>query len=703
MQPWRFPLTYVLVPLASVAVALALRWLLHEVGVWVWVGMFVLAGFLIATLIEAMDCAGRRAEAGARELHDSRQMLRSVLDTIPMRVFWKDRSSVYLGCNEPFAHDAGLATVQQVQGKTDIELGFPEADLYREDDAHVMQSGESKLYYEEPQTTPGGPPRWVRTSKVPLRDPDGRIIGVLGTYEDITAKKLAEEQLRESEERFRTLVQNAEVVFWMDDPLARKTLYISPSFERVWGRSPDRIYARYADAWLDYMHPEDRQRMREAHDRLLAGGPFDQHYRIIRPDGAVRWIHDRAFPLASHGAPRLAGLAEDVTERKQAEEAMAQSKLAVEAASQAKDRFLAMLSHELRTPLTPVLAAATVIERDARLPAETRDDIGMIRRNVELEARLIDDLLDLTRISRGKLELRSQPTRVCTVLKHALDVCASDIDAKGLHIAFNSDEGSPWVSADPPRLQQVFWNLIKNAVKFTPAGGCIGVRCMSDDHGQVIVEVTDSGVGIDPEVLPHIFNAFEQGGRRVTRDFGGLGLGLAISRALIDLHGGMITAHSKGPNQGALFRVSLPAIAPPAQPLAQPAELESVSSHPAAEQRPRRILLVEDHADTARIMSQLLRAFGYEVRTAGTVASALELAGSEDFDLILSDLGLPDGSGLDVICGVHKQHPHLKGIALSGFGMDEDIARSHQAGFIEHVTKPVNFDELRRVIDNTIG
>jgi signal transduction histidine kinase/ActR/RegA family two-component response regulator len=384
--------------------------------------------------------------------------------------------------------------------------------------------------------------------------------------------------------------------------------------------------------------------------------------------------------------------------------------------NRAKDHFLAVLSHELRTPLTPVLTLAQMLERDPELSAELHDDIVTIRRNIEVEARLIDDLLDLTRISRNKIELRFANVDVHEKLRQVARMCQEEANAKQIDVELRLQAARAIVSSDATRLQQVFWNVLKNAVKFTGNGGRILVTTSTQPHaplsGEVltekqptasddlIIEFKDNGVGIDPHRLPSVFNAFEQGGDEVTRVFGGLGLGLTISKALIDLHGGELTAHSEGKNTGATFRIRMPLTA--AQTIATPASTPTVQSPHGK----RRILLVEDHADTLAATCRLLTQCGYEVRTAGTVAGAISLARQEHFDLIVSDIGLPDGTGNELIRRLVAESPQqgaqLKGIAISGFGQQEDIQRSKEAGFVEHLVKPYDPDQLIHAVDEAL-
>ncbi|PYJ96150.1 MAG: hybrid sensor histidine kinase/response regulator, partial [Verrucomicrobia bacterium] len=325
----------------------------------------------------------------------------------------------------------------------------------------------------------------------------------------------------------------------------------------------------------------------------------------------------------------------------------------------AKDQFLAMLSHELRTPLTPVLASAIALENEQALPENIQESTQIIRRNVELEARLIDDLLDLTRISRGKVQLNFEVVNAHTLLQNALEICQADIDRKHLVLRLDLDAHKVYLQADPARLQQIFWNLIKNAVKFTPEGGQICVSTSNDAGDQLHVKVVDTGFGIEPESLPKIFDAFEQAG---WTQFGGLGLGLAISKTLVDAHKGTITAESAGRNKGATFTLIFPTC--------EKADARTAPAvSPTTPQRhTMRILLVEDHEDTNRSLTRLLRRRGHYVQSASTVQSALDLSKKEEFDVLISDLGLPDGSGIDLMQTLNSGRP-LLGIALTGFGM----------------------------------
>ena len=365
-------------------------------------------------------------------------------------------------------------------------------------------------------------------------------------------------------------------------------------------------------------------------------------------------------------------------------------KIAAERASQAKDDFLAVLSHELRTPLTPALAAASYLAEHENLSPELHEQVVAIRTSVQLEARLIDDLLDLTRITRGKIELHLEVVDVHGLLRNSLEIARDNILQKQLDLIldFGADRHHVW--ADAVRLQQVFWNLINNAVKFTKKNGRITVRTVNKD-GRFVFQITDTGVGIEPEQLDRIFRAFEQGERSISRRFGGLGLGLTISKRLLELQGGTITVHSEGLNRGASFKLSLASVESP-----KPARVSRLIGDEAPA-RSLQLLVVEDHPQTLRVLAALLRKQGHTVLTAECVQTAIKLLEAERFDGLISDIGLPDGNGCEVM-RVARQRQSLVGIALSGFGMEEDVRRSMDAGFDHHLTKPIDFQALKKFV-----
>ncbi len=516
-------------------------------------------------------------------------------------------------------------------------------------------------------------------------------------FRDVTGRARAEEALRRSEERFRLLVQNSADILTMFD--AEGTiLYESPSVERVLGIKPEERVGH--NIFRDPItHPDDRAAKRTFFETALShpGVTVTGQFRLRHKDGSYRDIE--AVATNQLDAPAVCGIVanyRDITERKQFEEALRLALDEAEAAGRAKDQFLAVLSHELRNPLNPVLVGVSALLTDPDTPDSVRPTLEVTRRNVALEARLIDDLLDVTRIRQGKLTLQREVVDASVLVREAIEICRKEIAAASLRLTLDLSSPCHHVEADPARIQQVLWNLIKNAAKFTPAGGSIEVRSRLADDNTLIVEVSDTGVGITPEALPRIFNAFEQGDSWITRQFGGLGLGLAISRSLAEAHGGRLSAASAGSGQGSTFTLALPTVPAPAARLRGHRPSQGVAALPLL-----RILLVEDNPDSRRILSRLLRSRGHRVTTAASVACARSATASEGpFDLVISDLGLPDGSGLDVMRHVLSCGP-AKGIALSGYGREDDIRQTRDAGFSAHLTKPVDFtrleDEIRRV------
>jgi signal transduction histidine kinase/CheY-like chemotaxis protein len=364
----------------------------------------------------------------------------------------------------------------------------------------------------------------------------------------------------------------------------------------------------------------------------------------------------------------------------------------VQTANQAKAQFLAVLSHELRTPLNPVFAILTSLEENPHLPEEARRDLVVMRRNLQLEATLIDDLLDLTRISEGKMTLKLATHDIDTIVRSVVHTCNAEIERKHTTITVELKAKEHHVVGDEVRLQQALWNLVNNAVKFTPENGSIQLRTVNDEQGNIIISVTDSGKGIEAEALERVFTAFEQEDALVAARFGGLGLGLAISKGIVDAHQGRISAESRGAGRGATFSISLPTTVPPAAPAVAPLVLASVP-----EPTHLRILMVDDHDDTRMVMCRMLKARGYVMTEAGSVAEALAKFKVGEFDLVISDLGLPDGSGHELMEEILKIRP-VTGIALSGYGMETDLARSQAAGFAKHLTKPVDFQALDSAI-----
>jgi PAS domain S-box-containing protein len=455
----------------------------------------------------------------------------------------------------------------------------------------------------------------------------------------------------------------------------------------------------------DITHPDDIAVAVERREVLLSGRANTSilEKRYLHPDGSHVWVQDHLSAIRD-AAGVLCGIAvasADITDRKNAEQAAERARDEAVAASRAKDDFLAALSHELRTPLNPVLLIASEGAHNAAYPPTARADFDTITRNVTLEARLFDDLLDLTRITRGKLTLDRQPHSIHASLRDALVIVEADLRQRQIVLQRDLSGETLVVLGDAVRLQQVWWNVLKNAVKFTPPGGTISLTTRLIDGQRAAVAVRDTGLGLTPEELARIFNTFAQGDHATglgLHRFGGLGLGLAISKTLVELHGGTIFATSAGRDRGATFTIELPLV-PATASSAKVTEPGVIAPHVAFESaHPRTtVLVVEDHEPTRIALTRLLLRRKFQVRSAGSVSEALAIAAGGGIDLLLSDVGLPDGNGFDLMRELRLLHG-LRGIALTGYGKDEDIALSREAGFASHLTKPVDIRSLDKAL-----
>jgi two-component system CheB/CheR fusion protein len=537
---------------------------------------------------------------------------------------------------------------------------------------------------------------------------DGKFVHTRFFTRDITEQKRAEL----ARAHLAALVESS------DDAIVSKTL---KGIVQTWNKGAERMFGYNAEEMIGQpvmkLVPTDRAQ--EEYDILerLRRGEHIEHYETVRQrkNGTKLDVSLTVSPIRDARGKIIGAskIARDVTDRKQAEtasrahesrihQAEQQARDAAERANRSKDDFLATLSHELRTPLTPVLAILSTVGEEHTLSAALAADLEMVRRNIELEMRLIDDLLDLTRVTRGKLELHVESVALDRLIENAVVTCAAELKAKALTLRRDIQQPAQLLEVDSARITQVLWNLLKNAVKFTPPGGTITMRS-SVAAGHAMISVADTGMGIEAEKLTRIFDAFEQGGRKITQEFGGLGLGLAISKAVADAHGGTLSAASEGPGRGSIFTLTVPCESQAEGSF--PSKRTQSSKDGVISGVPRvmsaRLLLVEDHGDTAFSLVRLLRRDGHEVRHAATVADALraaeEMVNSSGLDCVVSDLGLPDGNGLDMMRQLSARY-HVTGIALSGYGMDLDRLATAAAGFSRHLTKPVDVAALRAAV-----
>ncbi|HEY5812488.1 MAG TPA: ATP-binding protein, partial [Terrimicrobiaceae bacterium] len=466
--------------------------------------------------------------------------------------------------------------------------------------------------------------------------------------------------------------------------------FLNPVAEQLTGWTPQEAQDRPCAEVFRIINEHTRSPVPSPVEKVLANGAIvglANHTVLIRKDSSEVPIDDSGAPICeADGTVRgVVLIFRDFTAHKEFERTLIHAKEEIEASNKAKDKFLATLSHELRTPLTPVLATLSAWEATKELPLNLRGDLQLLRRNVELEARLIDDLLDLTRIENGKLSLQRQLVDVHRLIVSAVALFREELQSKGIRLSCRLQAPNSECNADPARLQQIFLNIIGNAVKFTPTGGSIEIATTNIEDRKLTISVTDDGLGMTQEVIGRLFQRFEQGDLAIERRDRGLGLGLSIAKALVEAHGGTLQANSKGPGCGSTFVITFP--------IADLHSAENATSSPTQSSEDNRkalaVLLVEDHEDTAQVMQNVLQQLGHEVETCSTVATACQKLQDGKFDVLLSDIGLPDGSGIDLIRAARKISD-TPAVALTGYGMAEDVERCLQAGFDQHLTKPID-------------
>jgi PAS domain S-box-containing protein len=554
--------------------------------------------------------------------------------------------------------------------------------------------------------------RWVSISGYPVVDTIREITGGVIVCRDITERKQALSALKESEERFRNMANNAPFMVWVTDSTGYCT-FLSETWYEFTAQTEE---TGLGFGWVNALHPEDREYAMKvflaANERQEA---YRVEFRVRRSDGGYSWALDVAAPRFTESGQfeGFIGSAIDITERKQVEterdmvlQLEQTARAEAERANRIKDEFLAVLSHELRSPLNPILGWSQLLQSGKLSAAKTVQALETIERNARLQSQLIEDLLDVSRILQGKLRLNVAPVNIATIILSALETVQLAAEAKKIQIQtiLNPDIGL--VVGDTGRLQQIVWNLLSNAVKFTPEGGRVEVRLAQIEH-QVQIQVSDTGKGIIPDFLPYVFEHFRQEDGATTRKFGGLGLGLAIVRQLIELHGGRVFAESPGEGQGATFTVRLPLLNDDSRTQEETAVNSSksadLSSLPLAGLR---ILVVDDEPDSRDFVAFVLEEAGAEVIAVSSAAEALQSIAQTAPDLLVSDIGMPEMDGYMLIRHIRTQLPPeyrgLAAIALTAYAGEANERQVLQAGFQKHLSKPIDPSELIATVARAI-
>jgi PAS domain S-box-containing protein len=757
--------------------------------------------------LERREFERQLAEENERR-RQSEHRFAGFMQHLPGLAWIKDLQGRYVYANDA-AVDAFGRPREELYGKTDAEVFPPRtAARFRENDRRALAAG-SGVQVVETLEHPDGVLHYSLVSKFPIPGPDGRPALMGGMAIDVTEQRRTQAVLEESERRFRQLAENIKEVFWISDPHKEEILYVSPAYEEVWGRSCRSLYEQ-PRSFLEAIHPDDREAVAvQSLARQARGDATDVEYRVVRPDGSVRWVRDRGFPVreATGRVYRIAGIAEDVTAARSAGEALRQSedqfhtladsipqlawmarpdghitwynrrwyeytgttpeqmqgwgwqsvhdradlprvlknwkaalaagrpwedtfrlrrhdgamrwhlsralpvrdergqvvrwfgtntditdRMEAEAAlweaDRRKDEFLAMLAHELRNPLAPIRNAVHVLRLLGPLDSNLQRVRDVIGRQVLHLSRLVDDLLDVSRITRGMVMLRRAPVELAAILARAVETSRPLLDARRQELSVRLPAESLRVEADATRLAQVVSNLLNNAAKFTAEGGHVWLTA-ERQGGEAVVRVRDDGVGIPAELLPKVFDLFTQGDRSLARSEGGLGVGLTLVRSLVELHGGRALARSEGPGMGSEFEVRLPALDARPAPARGAEESEPQGRPPGPR---RRVLVVDDNADVTDTMALLLKVDGHDVRTAPDGPTALAAAQAFRPEVVILDIGLPGMDGYEVARRLRQQGDLQKAmlVALTGYGQEEDRRRSQEAGFDAHLVKPAD-------------
>jgi PAS domain S-box-containing protein len=547
---------------------------------------------------------------------------------------------------------------------------------------------------------PDGSIHWLQTRGKVFFDDAGRPLRLIGVDIDITDRKRAEEELRASEQRLEMAMKAAELGSWFVDQRS-DTITFSATAKTVLGRAPD-DHLTIRDL-IEIIHPDDREQVLDTMRQALRDrDAYEIEHRVTWPDGSVHWVAVRG--RGAYGADGqllyIDGVTLDLTERKQLEESLRSQTEALREADRRKDDFLATLSHELRNPLAPLRNAVQILALrgdDPQVVAQTNELLG---RQVQQLVRLVDDLLEVSRIRRGKIKLQKAPVDLAEIVATAVETSRPLIDAHRHTLTVSLPDRPVRVEADAARIAQVLSNLLNNAAKYTEDGGRIELSAERVGNEAVLL-VRDNGVGIPPEILPHVFDMFMQVESSTDRSQGGLGIGLTLVRRLVEMHGGRVEVRSEGPGKGSEFLARLPALTDPAsKPLRKTADAFFAS----AAKGPRRMLIVDDNVDSAESMAVLLRLHGYEVRLAYDGQAALEEARAFRPQVIFLDLDLPKIDGYEVARRLRLEPvmQDMMMVAMTGYGQEEHRQRTHEAGFQAHLVKPVDFDEVEELLSSTL-
>lgn len=688
--------------------------------------LVVLARFAASTrrtVVHALDESERS--------HVERTRLAAIVASSDDAIVSKDLNGIVLSWNSSAERVFGYRA-DEIVGQSITRL-IPNARRFEED--HILmrlRRGERIDHFETVRVAKDGREVYVSLSVSPIHNASGQVIGASKIARDVTQQRLAERSIAEQRELLRVTLSNIGDAVVTTDAAGIIT-YMNPVAERLSGVSHDAGKGQAFAAVFQMQDEQGREPIADLYAKLLqaAGTSPITAARVISRQGQTYPVEERVTAIVDANGKQngMVVCLRDVTERREAEAALAEQRLKAEhereqllqseraarsdaeRANRLKDEFLATVSHELRTPLSAILGWSDVLRRNVEDKAATTRGLLVIERNARIQAQLVSDLLDVSRIVSGKIKLDLQLVQLQSVVEQAIETVRSAAEAKHICIESTIDAEVDAVVGDPDRLQQVVWNLLSNAVKFTPDGGTVGVRLeRSKQHAGITVY--DTGAGITSSFLPHLFDRFRQADSSPSRRHGGLGLGLTIVKQLVELHGGSVTARSEGEGKGATFRVLLPLDLPEVPRAAFGGQLppSSVPAGPvliAERLRGLRVLVVEDDVDGRELLERLLNEAGCKVTAVASAREAFVQLGQHPQDLLVSDIGLPDQDGYSLLAELRQlddpKLAHTPAIALTAFARSQDRARALRAGFQAHLAKPIDPAELLATVTSFAG
>lgn len=644
----------------------------------------------------AVAVSRKRTEAALRR---SEHELADFFDSATLGLHWVDADGIIIRANRAELQMLGYSSEEYV-GRH-ITSFHVEQEVIA-DILNKLMRGESITDYPARLRCKDGSVRDVVINSSGYWE-NGRFVHTRCFTRDVTDYKRAEAALRENEERLRLATETGRVGVWDWDVKTGKVSWTDSLYPMHGVTKED--FDGSLQGFTSLIHPDDRAFVARAiEDSVSKDIPYELEFRILKPNGEMGWIFTSAVVFREDGRPaRMVGATLDITERKLAEAERErllareqELRVTAEESNRLKDEFLATMSHELRNPLNVILGYSELLLRteEIRNSPQLLRMGEALRRNALTQSHLIRDLLDLSRLRSGKLTLNAETVSLMTAVNNAIETVRVDAVAKGVELAIDAPDQALFVEGDLLRLEQIVWNLLTNAVKFTPAGGSITIHA-AKENDDVLLTVTDTGQGIAARFLPHVFEMFRQADASTSRAQSGMGIGLALVRQLVELHGGVVSAHSAGEGRGTTLAVRLPQ------------SVESKTSiTPVLDLTPRAlarlgVLVLDDSEDTIEMLRHLLEQGGACVTTATSGAEALRIAREREFDVVLSDISMPGMDGFEFVRRLRELpgKKDLPVLALTGFGRPEDIHRAQSEGFFSHLTKPFDLTALSEILE----